>query len=128
MDIPNAFIQTEVSATDKHGNRTIMKIRGVLVDTLCEMKPEWKKFVAIERGQKVLYVHILKAIYGMLVSATLFYKKLLADLVGHGFDINPYDPCVANKMVKGKQLTVCWHIDDLKASHMDSRVNDSFGQ
>ena len=84
--------------------------------------------MTIERGQKVLYVHILKAIYGMLVSAMLFYRKLSADLVEHGFEINPYDPCVANKMVQGKQQTVCWHIDDLKASHMDSKVNDSFGQ
>jgi hypothetical protein len=128
MDIPNAFIQTEVSETDKHGNKTIMKIRGVLVDILCEMKPEWEDFVTIEKGKRVLYMHILKAIYGMLVSAMLFYQKLSADLVDFGFEINPYDPCVANKVVEGKQLTVCWHIDDLKASHMDPTAIDSFAE
>jgi hypothetical protein len=26
-------------------------------------------------------------------------------------------PCVANKMVQGRQLTVVWHVDDLKISH-----------
>jgi len=32
-----------------------------------------------------------------------------------GFVLNPYDPCVANKgVVKGKQLTIVWHVDDLK--------------
>ena len=36
-----------------------------------------------------------------------------------GFVINPYDPCVANKMVNGHQMTVCWHVDDLKVSHKD---------
>ena len=36
-----------------------------------------------------------------------------------GFDINPYDPCVANKLVNEKQMTVRWHVDDL----MISRVN-----
>jgi hypothetical protein len=41
-DIPNAFIQTEVEKVDKDGNRTIMKIRGVLVDILCEMSPSYK--------------------------------------------------------------------------------------
>jgi hypothetical protein len=34
-----------------------------------------------------------------------------------GFELNPYDPCVANKMVKGTQMTVVWHVDDLKVSH-----------
>jgi hypothetical protein len=33
---------------------------------------------------------------------------------------------VWNKMVNGKQLTVCWHFDDLKASHMTPEVVDSF--
>ena len=33
------------------------------------------------------------------------------------FEINPYDWCVANKTVGGKQITVVWHVDDLKISH-----------
>ena len=49
----------------------------------------------------------------------LFYKKLVADLESGGFVLNPYDPCVANKVVDGKQMTVCWHVDDLKVSHCD---------
>ena len=36
-----------------------------------------------------------------------------------GYEINPYDPCVANKIVNGKQLTVSWHVDDLTLSHVD---------
>ena len=127
-DIPNAFIQTEVEKQDSEGNKTIMKIRGVLVDILCEMDPVYKDYVVMEGNSKVLYVHITKAIYGLLVSAMLFYKKLSADLQGYGFEINPYDPCVANKMVEGKQLTVSWHVDDLKASHMSTKVLDEFLQ
>ena len=34
-----------------------------------------------------------------------------------GFKINPYDPCVLNKMVNGHQMTIYWHVDDLKVSH-----------
>ncbi len=49
----------------------------------------------------------------------LFYKKLVANLESDGFVLNPYDPCVANKVVDGKQMTVCWHVDDLKVSHCD---------
>ena len=39
-----------------------------------------------------------------------------------GFKINPYGPCVANKMVNGHQMTICWHVDDLKVSHKDENA------
>jgi hypothetical protein len=34
------------------------------------------------------------------------------------FEINPYNPCVANKMVNGTQMTIRWHVDDLMKSHL----------
>ena len=40
--------------------------------------------------------------------------------------MNPYDCCVANKVVNGKQLTVASHVDDLMISHEDPRVVDAF--
>ena len=49
----------------------------------------------------------------------MFYEKLVGDLEAYGFRINTHDPCVANKMMGGKQLTVCWHVDDLKISCVD---------
>jgi hypothetical protein len=39
-----------------------------------------------------------------------------------GFKLNPYDPCVANSQIKGKQCTVAWHVDDNKISHVDDTV------
>jgi hypothetical protein len=39
-----------------------------------------------------------------------------------GFVLNPYDPCVANKVINGKQCTICWYVDDLKVSHMERDV------
>ena len=41
-----------------------------------------------------------------------------------GFEINPYDMCVANKHINGKQCTIVWYVDDLKISHKDSTVID----
>ena len=64
----------------------------------------------------------------MLVSAMLFYCKLTKALLTYGFDLNPYDPCVANKMVNSEQLTVGWHVDDLKSSHIDPNANNEFLQ
>ena len=64
----------------------------------------------------------------MLQSALLAYKKLRKDLETDGFEFNPYDPCVANKKINGKNLTVLFHVDDLKVSHQDRRVVDQFEQ
>jgi hypothetical protein len=40
-----------------------------------------------------------------------------------GFKLNPYDKCVANKDVNGKQCTIVWYVDDNKLSHVDPQVN-----
>ena len=40
-----------------------------------------------------------------------------------GFELNPYDKCVANKTVNGKQCTIVWYLDDLKILHMEHVVN-----
>ena len=62
----------------------------------------YRPFVSYETGKAVLYVRLQKALYRCLKIALLFYKKLVGDLEAYGFGINPYDPCVANKMIGGK--------------------------
>ncbi len=41
-----------------------------------------------------------------------------------GYKINPYDGCVVNKVIKGKQIMICFHVDDCKISHESSKVID----
>jgi hypothetical protein len=53
-----------------------------------------------------------------------YYKKFVKSLKSKGFKLNPYDPCVANKQVKGEQLTVCFHVDHCKISHLLPKVVD----
>jgi hypothetical protein len=50
-DIPNAFIQTQVEEKDKDESRTIMKIRGKLIDVLCKMDPVYGEHVIIEKSK-----------------------------------------------------------------------------
>ncbi len=38
-----------------------------------------------------------------------------------GFEINPHNPCVANKVLHGMQMTVRWHADDRMISHISRR-------
>ena len=66
-----------------------------------------------------MYVRLLRALHGIQRSTLLFYKKLRGDLEKMIFEVNPYDPCVANKMINGSQMTVPWHVDDLKVLHKE---------
>jgi hypothetical protein len=54
----------------------------------------------------------------MMKSALLFYRKLVSEPQEMGFEINPYDPCVVNKMVNRTQMTIRWHVDDFMISHL----------
>ena len=80
LDVPNAFVQTIVPY--KEGDeKIIMKIRGHLVDMLLEISPEtYKDYVTYENGKKVLYVHMLKALYGMMKASILYYNKFRKDI------------------------------------------------
>ncbi len=46
----------------------------------------------------------------------------MSELKEQGFKINEYDPCVSTKVVNGKQITITWHVDNLRISHMDKVV------
>ena len=123
-DVPNAFLQGHLPKPEEGGERVFMKITGVLVDMLVQLDPEtYAPFVVYENGIKVLYVEVLRGLYGMLIAALLWYAKFRKDLEQIGFEFNPYDPCVCNKIVEHKQHTVRMHVDDIMASHVNPKIN-----
>jgi hypothetical protein len=77
-----------------------------------------------KKGKKQLLVQCLPALYGTMVASLLYYKKFVKRLKFKGFELNPYDPCVANKQVDGEQLTMCFHVDNCKISHHTPKVVD----
>ena len=96
LDILNAFIQAKLPKAEV-GERVIMKLRGQIVDWLIKMDPmAYLDKVVYEKGKKVLYLQVLRALYGMLMVALEWYKKIKADLERIEFKFNPYDGCVAN--------------------------------
>lgn len=50
-------------------------------------------------------------------SALLWYELYSMVLEDMGFELNPYDKCVANKTINGKQCTIAFYVDDNKISH-----------
>ena len=96
-----------------------------MAELLAKITPEiYQEYVSKKRNQAYIYCRVNVAIYGTLKAALLFWKKLSSSLKMRGFEINPYDWCVANKDINGSQCTIVWHVDDLKISHKDSAVID----
>jgi hypothetical protein len=60
-----------------------------------------RKYIKDENGKTVRCVELLKAPCGTLKAALLFWKLLSGKLVSWGFEINPCDWCIANKMING---------------------------
>lgn len=117
VDIPGAFMQVDMDET------VYMKLEGEMAELMVKVDPKlYREYVQLEGGKKVLYVELKKALYGTLRAALLFWRKLSEKLQEWGFELNPYDWCVANKQINGKQCTILWHVDDLKISHVDKNV------
>ena len=75
------LIRCTAPETKKGEDRIIMKIKGKLVDILLMLAPEiYSDYVVYENGRKVLYVQVLRAIYGMLTAALHWYNQLRGDL------------------------------------------------
>jgi hypothetical protein len=117
IDIPGAFLN---AYNDKE---TFMLLKGCLAKLMVQVDPNlYQKYIIFDKNnQALLYVKLSKAIYGLLKSALLFYKKIVSNLQNYEtpFVINPYDPCIVNATINGKQMTTTWHVDDLKVSHVD---------
>ena len=117
VHIPNAFVTTRIENKD---DISTIRLRGKLAELLVATAPEiYKKYVTFNsKGELVLYVEALNALYRIMKAALLFYIKFVENIKSIGFQLNPYNPCVANKIVDDAQLTVVWHVDDIKVSHI----------
>ena len=115
VDIPGAYLSADMD------DEVRMVFRGALAELMVTTDPAiYRPFVSYETGQAVLYVRLKKVLYGCLKSALLFYEKLVGYLETYGLRTNPYGPCMANKMVGRKQLTVCWHMENPNISCVDT--------
>ena len=131
VDTPGDFMQADMDPG------VYMRIDGAMAELLMEIDHDmYHPHMVMEKGKPVIYVELLKALYGTLRAARLFCEKLSGKLQEWGFTLNAYDSCVANKYVDGQQCTITWHVDDLKISHVDEQVvrsiiqkiQDTFGQ
>jgi hypothetical protein len=113
VDIKGAFLKAKVP----DDLELIVKMEGdlaILMNQLCE---------EIEIDQHgTMYLKCIKALYGHVEAARLFYNDLHESLtVKMGFTKNGYDPCVYNKETDEGMVTIRIHVDDLKISSKSER-------
>ena len=75
-----------------------------------------------------MYVEFTKSSVWSLNTACLFWEILSSKLKEWGFEMNKYDPCIANKIINGTQMTVAWYVDDLKVSHKQLSAIQEFAK
>src|SRR5687767_8463766 len=86
------------------------------------VNPKYLVYVTYENGVKVLYLRLVKALYGCIKSALLWYDLFVKTLQKKGFSLKPYNPCVANSVIDGSQCTITWHVNDNKILHVSATV------
>jgi hypothetical protein len=121
-DIPGAFLQA-----GWHADRDCyLKFEGAMVSMICNIDQNYRNNIVYgKNGRKYMYAKLIKAVYGTLLGAILFYEKLSKQLIEWGYERNCYDRCTFNKMVDGNHVTIQLHVDDLKISHVKQSVIDS---
>ena len=125
VDIPGAFLRRDWPQDEHPG---YIMFEGIMVEMICEIDPSYHKNVIWSKDskKKFLFCRLIKAVYGTLLGAVIFYNKLSKHLTDHGFVQNEYDMCTFNKMVNGEQITVQFYVDDLKVSHKEQAVLEDF--
>jgi hypothetical protein len=102
---------------------TLMKLSGEAVGIMVQVNKLYAPFVTTEKGKPTLYLQLKKALYGCVKSVLLWYDLFPGTLKDLGFTLNPYDGCVANKIIEGTpQCTIVWYVDDNKISHVNPAV------
>ena len=62
-----------------------MNLRRDFVDIMCQFNPEYKQHVKYENVKKVIYMIVIRSIYGCIESTLLWYNIFSAKLEGIGF-------------------------------------------
>ena len=98
FDVPGAFLQAEM-AEDK---LVLLKLKGQFAEMMCDINSEYRNKVQ-KNGKKVkvLYMRVIRAIYGCIEAALQWYILFTQTLKDMGFKLNPYDKCIlANRITE----------------------------
>lgn len=108
IDIAGAYLNATMLHQDVY-----MRVDAQTAETLSKIEPSYSAF---RDSNGALFVKLRKALYGCVESAKLWFEHLTGTLRSLGYEPNPMDRCVWNKVEDGVQCTVLVYVDDLKVS------------
>ena len=121
IDIGGAFLNAEMG----HHN-VYMMLDPLLAAILQRVDAKYQEYVNDDGS---IIVKLNKALYGCVQSSKLWYEHLSGTLEAMGFERNPLDKCVFNKVIDGKQCTMCLHVDDLLVTcELEEVIDAVYGQ
>lgn len=105
VDVTGAYLNAEMT-----GEMVVMELDAVVARIVLLAAPDAKQYMD-DRGRMLVVLD--KALYGCVQSAKLWYDTVSAYLRKIGYESNDVDPCIMNKVVNGKQCTICLFVDDI---------------
>ena len=108
IDIGGAYLNADIAPT---GIDVDMVIDAYLASILVALDPTLAKYL---RPDGTLLVRLLKALYGTVEAAKLWYDLIVGLMLKVDFVPNPVERCILNrKGPSGKVLAVALYVDDL---------------
>ena len=89
LAVGTSYVRVAYLQADMEDLAILRKV-GTSVDVLCKVNREYKHFLIEERGNKLIYLRIKKALYGCIQLEMLLYNIFSETLKKMVFKINPY--------------------------------------
>ena len=96
-DVASADVNGAYSHTTMN-DFTTRKLEGEAADVISKVNIQNEKCVCWKRVKEVMYIHLLKTVYGYVKSALLWYELFSSILYDSGLKLNPYDELVVKKL------------------------------
>jgi hypothetical protein len=116
IDIKQAYLNADMESD------VFMWITQPVADVLCQRDPMFLPF--LHDNGRVL-VKLLKAQYGCVESARLWYNHISTALKDSGFETNLFDPCVFQRKIDKGYTYITLYVDDLLVVSDDKNEVDS---
>ena len=69
LDVPGSFLHEELSKDKK----MFMILRSEFVDIICDINPQYQKYITYEKSKKVLYLHVIQSSYVCIEESIFWY-------------------------------------------------------
>jgi len=116
IDVSGAFLNADMSHRQQYVLLSKQSARIVV-----QLMPETEEFL-LPNGE--MYCLLNKALYGTGEAARLWFNLVVKTLKANGYEQNPYDKCIFNKMIDGNQCTILFHVDDFFISTVSSAAHE----